>query len=135
MSYTATKFDTVENKEKFEKHFKRFVEKGFPETLFNKKFYTQMSNMRGHIAHYNQCGFYDAQFSTPERRADFLQHWTNDVVYGDPDYTWSDVERVLAAWLKEHPEYEQRERTAHSTSVEQAERAELKRLSAKYIVA
>jgi hypothetical protein len=132
MNYTATKFDTAENKGKFEKQFKRFVERGFSQTLFTKSFYQRISNMRGHIAHYDRSGFWNAQFSTPECRADFLRHWTNSPIYGNPEYTWSDVECVLAAWLKEHPEYEQRERKAHSDGIEQIERDELARLTTKY---
>ena len=94
--FTATQWNTAEDKAKFEKHFQKFVEKGFPESMFNKGFYNRMSMMNGHIAHYNQGGFYDAQFGTSERRADFLHDWTNSRAYGDPAFTWCDVEKAFS---------------------------------------
>ena len=100
--------------------------------MFSKGFYTRMSMMRGHIAHYDRGGFYNAQFSTSERRADFLQHWATAPVYGNPAYTWSDVERVLAAWLQEHPEHEHQQRATHDALIEDIERRELARLKVKY---
>jgi hypothetical protein len=130
--YTATQWNTAADKEKFVKQFKAFVTKDFPETAFNKQFYNRMSMMRGHIAHYNQAGFYATWFDTSERRADFLRHWTVGVIYGDPAYTWSDVEKVLQAWLQEHQEYEEKQRQQHYAICEDIERKELRRLSAKY---
>ena len=132
MTYTATKWNTVEDKEKFTKHFKQFVEKGFPKSMFHKEFYNRMSIMRGHIAHYNQMGFFSTWFSTAEQRAKFLRLWIHTPIYGNPTYTWSDVEEVLCTWLQEHPEYLERERSAHVYRVESLEKAELVRLKAKY---
>ena len=132
MKYTATQWNTAADKEKFVRQFKKFVERGFPESLFTKGFYNRMSMMRGHIAHYNQDGFFDAQFITSERRADFLHHWAFAPCYGDPEYTWSDVEAELSAWLQEHPEHEARERNQHAAIIEDIERKEFARLSAKY---
>lgn len=130
--YTPTEFNTAADKEAFEKRFKRFVQHEFQSSIFTHSFYNRMSMMKGHIAHYNQYGFYEAQFSTHEVRADFLRHWTDEPCYGNPAYTWSDVEKVLAQWLGEHPEFLKREMDAHHALVERAERAELARLSAKY---
>ena len=130
--FTATQWNTAEDKEKFVKHFKQFVKKGFPESMFSKGFYNRVSMMRGHITHYNQSGFYDVQFSTSERRADFLQKWAAAPVYGDPEWTWSDVEQVLAVWLQEHPEHEQKQRATHDALIEDIERRELARLTVKY---
>ena len=132
MKYTATQWNTAADKEKFTAQFKKFVERGFPESLFTKGFYNRMSMMRGHIAHYDRGGFFGAQFSTSEHRADFLNHWAGAAIYGDPAYTWSDVERVLSAWLQEHPEYEQRERNQHAAICEDIERKEFARLATKY---
>jgi len=130
---TKTEMKVEKGREKFAKHFKRFVEKGFPQTLFYKAFYNRIMLMRGHIAHYDQGGFYEAHFSTPQRRANFLNRWAHLPIYGDPTYTWSDVEEDLAGWLRENPQYEEKERNTHNQLVEQAERAELARLTAKYI--
>jgi len=130
--FTATQWNTAEEKAKFARHFQRFVEKGFPESMFNKAFYNRMSLMRCHIAHYNQVGFYNAQFSTSERRANFLHHWAMPPIYGDPEYTWCDVEKALASWLQVNRHYEEREREQHLQIIEHIERTELKRLKAKY---
>lgn len=56
--------------------------------------------MFGHIAHYDRNGFYDEWFR--EGRAD----WTEYILdrgawFGDPEYTWSDVENAFVEWLKE----------------------------------
>lgn len=133
--FTPTKWNTAEDKAKFARHFQRFVEKGFPESMFNKAFYNRMSMMNGHIAHYNQGGFYEAQFGTSLRRAEFLSDWANSRANGDPEYTWSDVEKVLAIWLRDNPQYEERERSQHNQIIEHIERAELARLSQKYATA
>lgn len=35
-----------------------FIDSGFKQTLFTKKLYPELSNTFGHIAHYNQGGFW-----------------------------------------------------------------------------
>ena len=130
--FIATQWATAADKEKFVAAFKRFVQRGFPPSAFTKKMYQQMSMMRGHIAEYNQLGFYNVWFRAPASRAEFLNRWARSPVYGDPSHTWSDVERAIAFWLCEHPEYERSEVNAHVASGEVAERAELARLKAKY---
>lgn len=130
--FTPTQWHTAADKEKFVTRFKAFVKSGFKPTIFTKAFYQRMSMMRGHIAHYDQGGFYDAQFSAPTLRADFLRHWANGPIYGNPTWTWSDVEHALATWLQEHPEYERKERTTAQSQLEQAERQQLAYLTQKY---
>jgi hypothetical protein len=102
MEYLPTKYASVEDKEKFTKHFKRFVQEGCPEKLFSKWFYERLSMCFGHIAHYDWGGFYYEQFSTPER----VQRWKERIVYwkayGDPRFTWSDVEKHLSAWMADY---------------------------------
>ena len=132
MTYTATQWSSVKDKEKFVKHFKRFVEKGFPESFFTKWFYIRMSMMRQHIAEFNQQGFYAVWFSTWERRADFLRRWGLMPCFGDPGWTWVDVEEVLAVWLKEHPQYRHIQESEHHAMIIKQEKAELERLKAKY---
>ena len=106
-----TQWNTVADKEKFIKHFKSFVQKGFTESMFNQSFYNRMSMMRGHIAHYNRGGFYETWFSTSEKRAGFLSTWTRQPCNGDPTFTWSDAERILADWIRDNPQYEEKEHT------------------------
>jgi hypothetical protein len=135
MSYTPTQWNTVEDKEKFVAKFKGFVKAGFKQEHFTKEFYNRMSMMRGHIAHYDRGGFYQAQFGNAIQKAEFLDQWTTGHINGDPAWTWSDVEQVLMDWLKENPQYEQRERAEFNAAVEAKERTELARLTAKYTTA
>jgi hypothetical protein len=98
--FTPTEFSTIEDKQKFVKHFVRFVEGGFKKSQFPKWFYNRLSMTRGHIAHYNIHGFYEEWFQDKESQQVFLKHWANSPVYGDPAYTYSDVERFLSNYIK-----------------------------------
>lgn len=129
--FTPTKWDTAENKAKFANHFVRFVRGDMAEILFPKWFYTKLSNTFGHIAHYNQHGFYDYFFRNEETRLDFLRQTINGGGYGDPAYTYSDVEKALKQWLRDSGEVE-RYRALRDAALETAERAQLARLQAKY---
>ena len=133
MDYTATKWNSVEDKAKFETQFKRFVLRGFRETMFNKKFYERLSLMFGHIAHTSKIGFYDTWFKNTTQRLAFLKHTVNGcmVGMGDPKWTWSDVEKVLSRWIMESrliPECEAK----LTKETETVERAQLARLKNKY---
>lgn len=102
MEYQPTEFASVEDKEKFAKHFRRFVKAGCPENLFYKWFYQRLNMCFGHIAHYNRMGFYHEQFSDPDRVnrwQERIAHWK---AYGDPRHTWSDVEDDLSSWMADH---------------------------------
>lgn len=101
MGYTATEFSTVEDKKKFEAQFKKFVTNGFQKKHFPKWFYTRLSMCFGHIAHYSQSGFYYFFFEDDEGKRDFLNWTMNGGGYGDPAYTYSDVENNLKKWLNE----------------------------------
>lgn len=98
--FTATEWDTVEDKEKFAKHFIRFVESGFNKNLFYKWFYTRLSMTFGHIAHYNKDGFYAYFFEYHDE--DFITSCLLGGGYGDPSCTYSDVERYLKNWLRDY---------------------------------
>ena len=98
--FTATKWDTVEDKEKFCRQFIRFVEGGFSIKQFPKWFYRRLMNTFGHIAHYDRMGFYAYFFEYHEE--DFIRVTLLGGGYGDPAYTYSDVERYLKGWLQEY---------------------------------
>ncbi|MHA2046150.1 MAG: hypothetical protein ACW99G_15265 [Candidatus Thorarchaeota archaeon] len=98
--FTPTQFDTAEQKAKFANHFVKFVESGFKREKFPKWFYTRLSMTFGHIAHYNLDGFYAQWFTTTERQMEFLNHTLNHPCYGQPEYTYSDVEKEIIEWLK-----------------------------------
>jgi len=99
MKFTATEWDTAEQKEKFVKHFKKFVEKGMPLTWFSAWFYNRLSNTFGHIAHCNRGGFYHVWFATKETQLSFLRHTLKASICGDPACTYSDAERAIQSWL------------------------------------
>lgn len=101
-NFTPTEFSTNEDKQKFAKHFIKFVSNGYKYSQFPKWFYTRLSVCRGHIAHYNQQGFYDTWFDTKEAQSRFINHWLMEPIYGDASYTYSDVERFLSAWINEN---------------------------------
>lgn len=93
--FTTTKWDDAEQKAKFANQFFRFVRSGYKFTVFPKWFYNRLSMTFGHIAHYNRCGFFEEFFVTAEglqRFADITRQWP---CYGDPEYTYSDVERAI----------------------------------------
>lgn len=96
--FVPTEWDSAAEKAAFANWFVRFVEGGFKETVFYKKRYTRLSMMFGHIAHYNRAGFYSVWFETPDAQHLFLARVVGRTIYGDPAYTYSDVERVLQAW-------------------------------------
>jgi hypothetical protein len=98
--FTPTEFSTAEDKAKFANHFVRFVESGFKESLFPKWFYTRLSMTFGHIAHYNRNGFYETWFANTDKQMEFLQHTMRYPCYGQPEYTYCDVEEALIYWLE-----------------------------------
>ena len=98
--FVATKWDSAEDKAKFANHFVRFIKSGFKETLFYNWFYTRLSMCNSHIAHYNKTGFYDTWFAETSFQNNFLQKWADFTCYGDPTYTYSDVEKVLKDWVQ-----------------------------------
>lgn len=100
--YEPTKWSTREDKQNFALKLVRFVESGFNPNLFHKELYTRLSMCFGHIAHFNKYGFYETWFSTPERQADWLAYVSTRTIYGDPGWTFSDVERDLKRYAQEN---------------------------------
>jgi hypothetical protein len=129
--FTPTQTERDIEKARFANQFVRFVAGGFAPHLFPDWFYTRLSLTFGHIAHYNRRGFYETWFTNPRRQLAFLSHTMQYPCYGDPRFTYSDVETALVKWL-ETTDY-----AAHLASLieaddEAVERATLSRLIAKY---
>lgn len=103
VEFTPTKFSSAADKEKFYAHFIRFVQRGFPERMFHEWFYTRLSNMFGHIAHYNRDVFYHTWFDTAEKQLAFLHNARRQGCYGLPAFTFCDVEREIQRWLASPP--------------------------------
>ena len=125
MTFTPTQWDTAQDKTTFAKHFIRFVQSDFAAQHFTDKFYRRLSDTFGNIA------FWDTFFTSTADKVQFLEQTLQHPCYGDPAWTYSDVERALQAWLQADGTLDRyRERLAEET--ETAERAELARLQHKY---
>ena len=129
--FTPTKWNTAKDKAVFAKQFVRFVQSDFAAKHFTEKFYRRLSNTFGHIAHYNRGGFWETFFTTTADKVRFLKITLQYPCYGDPTWTYSDVERALQQWLQVSNLLEQyRQRMTEET--EAGERTQLARLQAKY---
>ena len=99
--FVPTQWDTTEQKPKFANALLTFIAQDFPRSRFHESFYRRLSNTFGHIACYNRDGFYQRFFLTAEDKYAFLEQCVTWPCYGDPAYTYSDVERAIRARLRE----------------------------------
>ena len=93
--FTATKFSTAADKAEFGNTLLRFIESEWASALFTKSFYNRLSMCFSHIAHYCRSQFYYEWFSSLAAQVRFLKHTLQFPCYGDPEYTFSDVERAI----------------------------------------
>ena len=134
VDFIATKFASAEEKAKIANKLTRFILGGFKQGSFSQAMYTRLSNMFGHIAHYNIHVFYETWFSGPEERCKWAQYVLAGGAYGcvgSPAHTWSDVEKALMVWMRDNHIAEQLE-TIYRAEVEASELALLRSLQAKY---
>ena len=129
--FKPTQWDTTQAKACFADQFVRFVLNDFARQDFTDRFYRRLSNTFGHIADYNRDGFWAAFFTTTADKVRFLERTVEYACYGDPAWTYSDVERALQDWVRTSSVLDHyRKHLAAET--EAAERAELARLQNKY---
>lgn len=102
--FTATKFATAADKAKFANKMTRFILGNFQQSAFSKMIYQRISNMFGHIAHYDIHGFYFEWFEDKGKCIKWIENMTSNwlVGMGDPKHTWSDVEKALVQWVKDN---------------------------------
>jgi len=93
--FTATKFSTAADKAEFGNTLLRFIESEWALALFTKSFYNRLSMCFAHIANYNRAQFYDEWFSSLAAQVRFLKHTLRFPCYGDPEYTFSDVQTAI----------------------------------------
>lgn len=130
--FTATQFDSAENKAKWANAMATWIEAGFPAQRWTHNLYHHLyQHMYGHIAHYDSAGFFAVWFSDRGRQLQWLQHATQGAIYGDPAYTWSDVEHVLRDWIIQTKQVARFTKIVNE-QVEEEERAQLAYLKAKY---
>lgn len=131
--FTPTEWATAEEKAKIANKITRFILGGFQQGSFTKVMYQRLSNMFGHIAHYNILGFYEEWFSNIKACLDWAEHITGNWLsgMGDPRFTWSDVEKALIQWMKDNRIAEQLDEL-YRLDVEQKELALLHALQRKH---
>jgi hypothetical protein len=93
--FIPTKWSTAEDKARFGNTFLHFVELDFARSLFTEKFYSRLSNCFSHIAHCNCSQFYEEWFSSLSAQVQFLEYTLRFPCYGDPEFTFSDVESEI----------------------------------------
>jgi hypothetical protein len=98
--FLATQWNSAEDKAAFGNHFLQFVDAGFPRNLFTKGLYNRLSMCFQNIAHYNIHGFYEEWFTTPNDQLRFLIHTMQSPCYGDPAFTYSDVETAIQTEIR-----------------------------------
>ena len=98
--FVPTQWDTSEQKAKFANALLMFIAQDFPRSKFHESFYRRLSNTFGHIACYNRDGFYQRFFLTAEDKLAFLEQCVTRPCYGDPTFTYSDVERAVGVRLR-----------------------------------
>ena len=96
--FIATEHSTAEEKAQFCNDFIRFVLRGFNRKSFKPAFYRRLSCIFGHIANYDETGFWEVWFATPAKQRQFVRQIHKWVPVGDPHFCWSDVERELKSW-------------------------------------
>ena len=97
--FTATQHSTADEKARFCVAFAAFILSGFPRHRFKTAFYRRLSNIFGHIAHFDETGFWEIWFATPAKQCQFIRRIHEQVPMGDPHFCWSDVERELKLWI------------------------------------
>jgi len=131
--FPPTKFSTAAEKAGFGNHFLRFIESELAQALFTKDFYHRLSMCFGHIAHVDRSTFYETWFTCDHDRLRFLEKTLKWPCWGDPEYTFSDVERAIQQEVRKRNYL-----TRYQLRVAEAERASdmetLRRLETKYRV-
>jgi len=129
--FLPTKFSTTADKAAFGNTLLHFLDAGCARGLFTRKLYNRLSMTFGNIAHYDIRGFYSTWFDRDHHRLAFIENTLRWPCYGDPEFTFSDVERAVQRVVRER-NYLGRYRLLAAEALRAAEISELERLEAKY---
>ena len=129
--FVPSKFSTAQDKADFGNAFLHFIESEWARTTFSKSFYHRLSMCFSHIAHYDAAGFYETWFTSDAGRLRFLRHTLAWPCWGDPEYTFCDVERAIQQKIRKH-NYLARYELRAAEVVRSSEMETLRRLEAKY---
>lgn len=99
--FKSTKFTPAETKAWFAWHFLRFASSNFPKYQFSQRFYNQVMNTFGMVAHYNLAGYWAEYFTTTAGKVEFIDQVVRYHCFGDPAHTFSDVEREIIHRLRQ----------------------------------
>ena len=130
-SFTPTKWHSAEDKARFGNQLLAFIAADFLKAKWTNAFYGELCQHFGFIANYGQHGFWQEYFADLPSKLRFLRDLTQHPCYGDPAYTFSDLERVVIGRLRAAKLVE-RLREAVARDTEAIERALLRKLLAKY---
>ena len=97
--FSPTQWDSAEDKARFANALMKFIAHEFPRQSFTKSLYQRLSNTFGHIAHHNLDGFYAVFFERDTDKVVFLEQTLSWSHFGDPTFTFSDVERAVKRQL------------------------------------
>jgi len=100
--FTPTQFSSAADKARFANHLVRFIKADFPKSLFPKWFYTRLSMTFGHIANFNEYGFFTTFFVDDKGKRRFMDMTKHHSCFGDPTHTFCDVEKAVQKWLREN---------------------------------
>jgi hypothetical protein len=93
--FVPTEFSTAKDKADFGNTFLYFIESEWARAAFTKSFYNRLSMCFGNIAHYDLANFYQTWFTSDADRLEFLRHTLSWPCWGDPEFTFCDVERAI----------------------------------------
>ncbi|WP_051956145.1 hypothetical protein [Beijerinckia mobilis] len=130
-AFQPTQWASAAEKAAFGNGLLRFLGEDCPREKFKKPFYRRLSQCFGMIAHYDITGFYSEYFETTADKIRFLENLVAWPCWGDPTYTFSDLERAVIARLAASGLREWLIRQSKSET-ETRERDMLARLKAKY---
>jgi hypothetical protein len=97
--FTPTQWASAEDKAKFANALMKFIANEIPRRSFTQPFYRRLSNTFGHIAHGSLDGFYGAFFERDLDKVVFLEQTLSWPHFGDPTFTFSDIERAVKRQL------------------------------------
>ena len=129
--FKPTKFHDGAAKADFGNSLLAFIAADFPRPRFTLRLYHLLSLHFGMIAHYDIHGFWAEYFTSTAAKLRFLNDLVSYPCWGDPAFTFSDLERAVIARLRSAGLVE-RLREALAQETEAAERALLNRLQARY---
>jgi hypothetical protein len=98
--FVPTRWASADDKAKFANTLMKFIAAEFPRQGFTRSLYHRLSNTFCHIAHTNLDSFYSAFFERDFDKVVFLEQTLSWPHFGDPTFTFSDVEHAVKHRLR-----------------------------------